>query len=130
MRMFTEVGRRVALHSTGVGKALLAQLDDNAVHAIVESEGLPRHTPHTICEESALMAHLDGIRNNGYTLDEEEEELGVRCVAVPVNAATLPRMALSISGPVSRVGDEIVERAVPLLRTVAIRLASEADGLR
>ncbi len=126
MRMFTEVGRRVDLHSTGVGKALLAQLDDTAVAAVVRRAGLERRTPHTVATEAELTAALDDVRRSGHALDEQEQELGVRCVAVPVG--TPPAwMAVSVSGPVTRMTDEVVARAVPLLHAAADRLAASLE---
>jgi len=129
MRMFTEVGRRVELHCTGVGKALLAQLEENQVRAIVRRVGLAAHTPHTVTTEESLRAALRTVREQGYSIDEEEQELGVRCVAVPITTGTSSWMAVSVSGPLSRMTDDVVDRAVPLLRQAAATLASElTDG--
>jgi IclR family acetate operon transcriptional repressor len=129
MRMFTVVGRRVELHCTGVGKALLAQLEDDRVRGVVLRVGLNRHTAHTHVTEAALLADLAGIRARGYALDEQEQEDGVRCVAVPVGAP-VPAMAVSVSGPVTRITDEVVARAVPLLVAAAARLSADMGGGR
>ena len=123
MRMFTEVGRRVEMHCTGVGKALLAQLDDQQVHAIVDRVGMPAYTPHTLTSEPELGAALATIRDRGYALDEQEQETGVRCVAVPVSAGLTSWMAVSVSGPLTRMTDDMVSRAVPLLQAAADRIA-------
>jgi IclR family acetate operon transcriptional repressor len=125
MRMFTEVGRRVELHCTGVGKALLAQLEDDQVRRIVGRIGLPGYTPYTLTTEAALFESLTEIRDHGYAVDEQEQEVGVRCVAMPVGSDLLSWMAVSISGPVTRMTDDVVARAVPLLRAAATRLAAE-----
>jgi IclR family acetate operon transcriptional repressor len=125
MRMFTEVGRRVELHCTGVGKALLAQLDDDRVRGVVHRVGLPRHTARTHVSEAALLEDLDAIRSRGYAVDEQEQEDGVRCVAVPVGPAELSAMAVSVSGPVTRITDDVVARAVPLLVEAGARLAAD-----
>jgi IclR family transcriptional regulator, acetate operon repressor len=125
MRMFTEVGRRVGLHSTGVGKALLSVLDEREVSAIVRRVGLPRQTPNTITTEQALHGAIERIKASGYAIDEEEQELGVRCVAVPVPGNVLSPMAISVSGPLARVTDRFVEQAVPLLHTVAKQLGDD-----
>jgi IclR family transcriptional regulator, acetate operon repressor len=124
MRMFTEVGRRVELHCTGVGKALLAQLDADHVRAIVRRVGLSAYTPHTLTDEPALLASLEAIREQGYAVDEEEQELGVRCIAMPVVIGSTSWMAVSVSGPLSRMTDDVVDRAVPLLREAAAALAT------
>jgi len=100
MRMFTEVGRRVYAHCTGVGKALLAQLPDDAVRRIVTSAGMPARTDHTITDVDRLLEELGRVRARGYTVDDGEQEAGVRCVAVAVPGS--PTTALSVSGPASR----------------------------
>lgn len=128
MRMFTEVGRRVELHCTGVGKALLSQLSDAEVAAIVHRVGLPGYTPHTITTETALRAAISRIRRDGYALDEQEQELGVRCVAVPIAGPGPSFMAVSVSGPVTRMTDAVLERAVPLLRSAADHLVTRLEA--
>jgi IclR family acetate operon transcriptional repressor len=125
MRMFTEVGRRVELHCTGVGKALLSRLDERSVTSIVRRVGLTPQTVNTITTENALLAELDLIRARGYALDEEEQELGVRCIAVPIPGEFLAPMAISVSGPLQRVTETFVDRAVPLLLSVAGQLGDE-----
>ena len=125
MRMFTEVGRKVGLHSTGVGKALLSVLDDREVSGIVRRVGLPPQTPNTITTEQSLRAALERIKASGYAIDEEEQELGVRCVAVAVPGSALSPMAISVSGPLARVSDRFIERAVPLLQSVAKQLGDD-----
>lgn len=128
MRMFTEVGRQVDLHCTGVGKALLAQLDDERVNDLVRRVGLRRQTEHTHVTLPALLADLEEVRARGYALDEQEQEAGVRCVAVAAGPEPMSWMAVSISGPVTRMTDELVTRAVPLLREAGRQLTSRLQG--
>ena len=127
MRMFTEVGRRVQPHCTAVGKALLADDDDDDVRLLLARTGLPRHTPHTLTEADDFLAELDRVRERGYALDEGEQEVGVRCVAValPTRSSAGLRVALSVSGPEPRMTDELVAEAVPLLRRTASMLAAD-----
>jgi IclR family transcriptional regulator, acetate operon repressor len=124
MRMFTEVGRRVHLHCTGVGKALLAQLPRDTAREIVERAGMPSRTPRTITDPDELMAELDRISRQGYAVDDGEQEAGVRCVAVPVLGGP-GQTALSVSGPEGRVTMEAVPQFAELLRATAAELASE-----
>jgi IclR family transcriptional regulator, acetate operon repressor len=124
MRMFTEVGRRVQPHCTGVGKALLAQLPAETVQEIVGRTGMPAHTPHTLTDLDALLAELSRIRAQGYALDDEEQELGVRCVAVPLPDAPAPA-AISVSGPSGRLTGERVADVVPLLQRTAATFARD-----
>jgi IclR family acetate operon transcriptional repressor len=125
MRMFTEVGRRVYPHCTGVGKALLAQLPDDAVRSLLARTGMPRATQNTTTEADALLAELARIRRDGYAVDDGEQEVGVRCVAVPVPGPH-GGIAVSISGPAPRMSDEVIVRAVPLLTAAGRRLSSES----
>lgn len=127
MRMFTEVGRHVPAHCTAVGKALLARLSAEEVAAIVDRKGLPAQTRNTITTPERLERELGSIRQKGFALDDGEQELGVHCVAVAI--ADVPqRLALSISGPVPRMGDELVRRAVPVLTRTARDLAADLVG--
>ncbi|GAB3693573.1 allantoin degradation transcriptional regulator AllR [Actinocorallia lasiicapitis] len=128
MRMFTEVGRRVLPHCTGVGKALLAQLPAETARAIVTRTGMPARTDRTFTDPEALMAELAKIRDQGYALDDEEQELGVRCVAVPLHAPTLA--ALSVSGPSGRMTPQAIAEVVPVMRDVADRFAGELYAAR
>ncbi|GAB3619756.1 IclR family transcriptional regulator [Glutamicibacter sp. PS] len=124
MRMITEVGRRAMLHYSGVGKAILSVLDDERVQRLVAQAGMPPKTPNTITTLGKLFTDVEAIRERGYALDEEEQELGVRCVAVPVPGAPTP-MAISVSGPVTRVDANFVGLAVPKLQEAAETLGRQ-----
>ncbi|MFT4288793.1 IclR family transcriptional regulator [Nocardioides sp.] len=128
MRMFTEVGRRVELHCTGVGKAMLAQLAPDQVRTIARRVGLPGYTPHTLTTETALLADLGLIRERGYALDEQEQELGVRCVAVAVPHPSFSWSAVSVSGPLPRMTDDLIAEAVPQLQEAARHLSAITEG--
>ncbi len=119
MRIFTEIGRWVFMHSTGVGKAVLSLLPEEHVRAFVHRTGLPAQTSHTITDPDDLVAALHDIRRSGFAIDDGEQEVGVRCVAVPVKAADV-RMALSMSGPDARMSPEQAARAI-LMLTVTSR---------
>jgi IclR family acetate operon transcriptional repressor len=121
MRMFTEVGRRVSPHCTAVGKVLLAGMDDEQVGELLGRAELVAYTEHTVTDVAELLAELARVRERGYATDEGELELGVRCVAVALNGGPA-RAAMSISGPNTRMTDELVARAVP-------NLIAAADGL-
>jgi IclR family acetate operon transcriptional repressor len=129
MRMFTEVGRHVLPHCTAVGKALLAELPPAQVQAIVARTGLPAKTEHTITSPERLAAELEKVRLRGFAVDDGEQEVGVHCVAVAL-ATGSPRLALSISGPVPRMTDELVSRAVPVLNSTARALADDLGTAR
>ena len=107
LRMHSKVGKRAPVHCTSVGKAILSHLPAADVLATIERKGLPSHTSHTIVEKGAFLQELAKVKENGYALDLEENEIGIRCIAAPVfdhtgNVAA----AVSISGPTLRMTDE------------------------
>ena len=122
MRMFTEPGRRVQPHCTAVGKALLAQLPPGEARALLERAGMPAYTPATITDPDLLLAHLEVIRKQGYAVDEGEQEVGVRCFAVAV-PDTPGSLAISTSGPQTRMTDDAAARIVPALRSTASEIS-------
>ncbi|GAB3054231.1 IclR family transcriptional regulator [Sediminivirga luteola] len=128
MRMFTEVGRRAPLHSTGVGKALLAAQQDAEIRAVLERTGMSADTVHTRTGVREFLADIALVRDRGWALDDQEQEIGVRCVAVAVFSADQvdpgANVALSVSGPVPRMDDALVERAAGELAAAAGRLGA------
>ena len=124
MRMFTEVGRRAHLHDTGVGKAILATLPQEQVVSIVTSMGMPTPTAKSLGTVDELLADLELVRERGYAVDDEEQEIGVRCFSMALPDAPTPT-AISVSGPTTRVDWDFGERAVPRLREAAARLSTQ-----
>jgi DNA-binding IclR family transcriptional regulator len=120
VRMFTEIGRRTPLYCTGAGKAILIGLRPEQLDEYLTQVSLAPWTPHTICHPDQLRADLDRAREQGFALDDEERELGVRCVAAPVfDGAGRCVGALSISGPTTRITLDLALQLGPLLRDVA-----------
>jgi IclR family acetate operon transcriptional repressor len=124
MRMFTEVGRRVLPHCTAVGKAILADLPEQQVRELLQRTGMPRHTESTITDPDEFARQLARAATDGYAMDEGEQEMGVRCVAVAVHDVP-SKLAMSVSGPAGRMSEELVERAVPLLKKAGEALAAD-----
>jgi IclR family acetate operon transcriptional repressor len=127
MRMFTEVGRRVLPHSTAIGKVLLAWQSEENVRRVVSRLGLPARTPHTLTTLPAFTAELAAVRTRGWAVDDEEEEVGVRCLAVPVGAGPGAVAAVSVSAPASRLERDHPEVLAALTR-VSSELAASMDG--
>ncbi len=124
MRMFTEVGRRVLPHSTAVGKAILSTMPRDDVRDLLNRTGMPSHTDSTITSATQFLDALGWSAEHGYALDEGEQEIGVRCVAVNVpNVST--RLAISVSGPATRMTEEVVANAVPLLQEAGRNLSAD-----
>jgi IclR family acetate operon transcriptional repressor len=126
MRMFTEVGRRVLPHCTAVGKAIMAGLPPERVREILLRTGMPKQTEHTLTAVEPFAEQLHLAAERGYAMDEGEQELGVRCVAVPVRDVAYD-LAISVSGPATRMTDELVDRAVPMLTDAGKALAADLN---
>ena len=120
-------GQRVAAHSTGVGKAILAQLSPEQVDRLISRTGLPAATPMTITTPEKLHRELAKIRRLGYSHDNEEQEQGVCCYAVPVPGLPIS-MGLSVSGPKFRITKEFGKQAVPRLEAIARKLSEALQG--
>ncbi|MGI8909656.1 MAG: IclR family transcriptional regulator [Rubrobacteraceae bacterium] len=128
LRMFTEPGNRVPLHSTGTGKVLLAYQSARLVDFIIARAGLAQHTVSTITDPPQLRAELEKVREDGYAVDFEEQEEGVRCLAAPVFGADGEVFAaMSISGPASRLKKRRINELVPDIKGISTTF-SEAFG--
>ncbi|HHY46428.1 MAG TPA: IclR family transcriptional regulator [Firmicutes bacterium] len=129
LTMRARIGARAHAHCTALGKVLLA-FRGNEVMAHLEGRELVRQTPNTITSVAELRAHLSLVRERGYAIDDEENEQGVRCVAVPIrNHAGTVVAAMSISAPSVRLTRERVSEVVPLILRAG-RDLSEALGYR
>jgi IclR family acetate operon transcriptional repressor len=128
LRIFTEPGNRIPLHSCGTGKILLAYQSPRLVDFVIARTGLPRHTVSTITDPSQLKTELEKVREDGYAIDFEEQEEGVRCLAAPVFGPDGEVFAaMSISGPASRLERKRLEELVPEATRVSADF-SEAFG--
>jgi IclR family acetate operon transcriptional repressor len=125
VRMFTELGNRVPLHCTGCGKVLLAYQPDSVITAVIAEMGLPSYTDKTITDPGQFQQELELIRQQGYAVDNGEQEEGVRCLAVPVYG---PKgrvvAAVSISGPSSRLDSRRTPSLLPHLKRISAALSS------
>ena len=109
VRMYADIGSRRPLHSTAIGKALLAHLDRAEIDRIIAAKPLTRYTKNTITDPEALRAELDKIRRLGYAEDNEEMEDGLYCVGAPLfNYSGKPVASISISVP--KIGQQNVQK--------------------
>src|SRR5437899_10585163 len=130
MRSLTMVGGRVAMVASGVGKAVLATYSDEDVNAIIRHHGMPRLTEKSIVRPSDLFKELATIRKQGYAVDDEEAEMGLRCVAAVVyNALAEPLAAISVSGMTCRITDDRPVALLPTVREVAAELTVALGGV-
>ena len=103
LRTMQRIGKRAPLHSTGVGKLLLLNYNEDGLKDFVDKKGLVKLTSNTITTLDGLIDELKKIRSLGYAFDNEECELGAKCLAAPIRDYTGKVVAcMSVSGPISR----------------------------
>lgn len=107
LRIYSQVGKRAPFHCTGVGKAILAYQDEKEVDRILETVPLQSFTEHTVTDQHEIKKQLQTIRENGYSIDDEEIEIGLKCVAAPIfNYDGNAIASLSCASPKMRLTDE------------------------
>lgn len=110
IRAFFPPGTLSPMHSSGIGKALLSQMSEERLTRLVANQALEAFTEKTITHLEALREDMQAIRGRGYSFDDEEKNLGMRCIAAPVFDVNSEAVAgISVSGPTSRIGLEQVE---------------------
>jgi IclR family KDG regulon transcriptional repressor len=110
LRMASRVGSRNPAHSCAVGKVLLADLPEETLERIITEKALSKRTENTITHPKDLKEHLKVVRKQGYAVDDEENERGIRCVGAPVlNETGRTVAAVSISGPAFRVTKKMIQ---------------------
>lgn len=120
LRMFTRVGARVPLHSSGVGKAFLACRPREEVLAYFRSARKVRYTKNSLLKEAEFFRDLEETRARGYAVDREEFEEGVGCIAAVITQNGEVAGAMSISGPSSRlIGSNTARLAAEILKSAA-----------
>ena len=103
LRIFTKLGGSAPLYASGVGKVFLSRFDDGQLRQYLQDVDLHPFTAHTLTTNKSLLADMRTIRENGYAVDNQEKEMGVRCVAAPVlDHAGRVRAAISVSGAAQR----------------------------
>ncbi|CAI0731335.1 DNA-binding transcriptional regulator KdgR [Serratia ficaria] len=128
LRMYSRIGRRNPLHSTAIGKVLLAWRDRAEVDEILSQVEFTRSTAHTLGSAAELLPVLEQVRAQGFGEDVEEQEEGLRCIAVPVfDRFGVVTAGLSISFPTLRFSEDAKADYVKRLHTAA-RNISEQQG--
>lgn len=108
--MASTIGKRSPMYCTSVGKAILAHLPEKKVKEIWDNSKIVKYTDYTITNFEELKTELEDIRQKGYAVDNEENEIGVRCIGVPIfNRHGKVEAAISISGPAIRVTEDKIE---------------------
>lgn len=136
VKVDTWIGRRISPHSTSVGKAILAFVSEEELSRWLEARVLRRYTEFTITTPTGFMAEMEKVRSRGYAVDDEENTLGVRCIAAPIFGADgRVQASVGVSGittqvsvnDVPRVAGEVMQTASRISRNLGyVRLKSEA----
>jgi len=130
IRIINQVGQRNPMHCTGVGKALLSGMADDAIERLIETQGLKAHTGNSITDRDRLRQELKAIRCNGVALDNEELDWGVKCVAAPIrDSSGAVVAAISLSGPTQRFTPATLRRLGKDVKTASI-VISKALGFK
>ena len=130
VRMHSSIGGLGFVHSTAVGKAMAALMPRDTLTRIIELHGLPALTPNTITDEASLLQELDKVREQGYAIDDVENEEGIRCVGAPIiGHEGEPVAALSLSGPAFRMTSDRAEELSEAVRMTAARISRELGYL-
>ncbi len=117
VRVVSRVGSRLPAYCTAAGKAHLAFMSDEELESTLSEQNLVQHTPTTLADADKLKADLEQVRINGYAVDNEELDPGVRCIAAPIRDYTRRIVgAVSISGPNMRLDDKrLEEELIPII---------------
>jgi len=121
LRMPSRVGRHIPTYCTSLGKAMLSCLDDQEVKSILRRQTLKPHTENTVKNINQLLADLRSVRKRGYAVDNEEIEIGLRCVGAPLRDYTGGMVgAISVAAPSARLS----EKNTPVIGRMVIAIAA------
>jgi DNA-binding IclR family transcriptional regulator len=124
----TWVGRRMFLHSTSVGKCLLAWLPKPEVETLLRQQGMKKRTPKTISSVPKLLADLERVRDQGHAIDDEENSLGARCVGAPIfDAMGTVTASLGVSGTLTQMDEANLPRIMDALKETARRISRQVS---
>lgn len=117
VRLISTIGKSIPLYCSGVGKAMMAAMEEKSVQKIWKFSEVEKLTEKTITDYDSMRIELENIRNRGYSIDDEENEIGVKCVAVSLeDYMGKPRYAISISAPEIRMKEERIKELANLLK--------------
>jgi DNA-binding IclR family transcriptional regulator len=126
----TWVGKHIDVHCTASGKCLIAHLPEKEMERLVQTRGMLRHNENTICSINRLKTELARIRELGYGVDDEEEEIGVRCIGAPVfDSKGRVVAAISISGPSERIDVASQQHLISVVKETAAEISRKLREL-
>jgi IclR family acetate operon transcriptional repressor len=124
VKMDTWIGKRMELHSTAVGKALVAFSSAKDVEALIKGRAMKKRTPRTIATHAGFLRELEKVRERGYAIDDEENSLGARCVAAPVvDGFGRVLAAVGLSGTTGQIDKASVRKTAEIAKEAAREIA-------
>lgn len=125
IRIITNIGTRIPAYCTGVGKAILANLDEAEIIKHLPAD-LRKMTPNTITDKDELFNEFRNIKSRGFATDNEEYTLGLYCIAAPIfDRRGNVKYAISTSGPVMRMSRKKIDDAINLVTHAARDISKE-----
>jgi IclR family acetate operon transcriptional repressor len=119
----------IPVHCSSIGKAILAGLQEREVRDLIEQEGLPSRTTKSITHAKQLFADLKHSQRRGFAIDDEENTVGLRCVAAPIfDEFCRPAAAVSIAAPVERLNGEQIAAFGGIVRAAANDITKAYGG--
>lgn len=126
IRMDTWVGRRMRVHATSVGKSLVAHIPQERLEKILAERGMERRTPKTIHTLPRLLKELEKVRAQGYSVDDEENNMGARCLGAPIfDQGGNIEAALGLSGTINQVNEHTMPRILEALKDAARHISMQ-----
>jgi DNA-binding IclR family transcriptional regulator len=124
LRIYSQVGKRAPYYCTGVGKAILAFQDDVEIERVLTKSPLKPYTEYTITDKEEIKKQLKVIRDQGYSIDDEEIELGLRCVAAPIyNHQGIAIASVSCAAPTMRLDEEKLSMVIKGIKEAAAEIS-------
>lgn len=131
VRLIMGIGNRRHIHSTALGKAFAAYMDEVQVRQLLHAHGMPRMTPNSITDSTTFFAELRSIRRSKFAIDNEENEPDVRCIATSIESPSGGvNAALSISGPAFRLLPQRLRSFRPALRESCAAITAALQSRR
>jgi len=126
IRMDTWVGRRMRVHATSVGKSLVAHIPQPKLEKILSERGMEKRTPKTITTLPRLLKELEKVRTQGYSVDDEENNIGARCLGAPIfDQSGHIEAALGLSGTINQVNPQTMPRIIEALKDAARHISMQ-----
>ncbi|MGF3104015.1 IclR family transcriptional regulator [Rossellomorea sp. DUT-2] len=127
MRTHSTIGDRDPAHGSALGKAILAFMEPDTQESFLRYLQYAKTTIHTFDDRQLFLYHLKAIKEQGYAVDDEETEIGVRCIAVPIYVNGRVMASVAISGPVSRLSKKLDKTISKDLKECSRRISEQLE---